>query len=39
MKIVRHVELPWNLLDVVSRINEGAPVHGFELELLASYVS
>lgn len=39
MKNIPYCELPWNLQDVVERLRDLQVVYGFELELLASYVS
>jgi putative NADPH-quinone reductase len=39
MKIVNYAGLPWNLQDVIDRILSNGIVFGFELELLASFVS
>jgi hypothetical protein len=39
MKIVNYGGLPWNLQDVVDRIQANGIVYGFELEMLASFVS
>lgn len=32
-------DLPWQLADVHNRLRDGTPVFGFELELLADFVS
>lgn len=34
-----HTNLPWSLLDALDRLVAGKLVYGFELELLADYVS
>lgn len=39
MKIVTYAGLTWQLQDVVDRIQSNDIVYGFELELLASFVS
>lgn len=39
MKTVPYEDLPWNLQSVVDRIQADINVYGFELELLADYVS
>lgn len=39
MKVNSYWTLPWNLKDVIDRVNNGGIVWGFELELLADYIS
>lgn len=39
MKVYEYGDLPDNLKDVARRIRSGAVVYGFELQLLADYVS
>lgn len=39
MKIIGYHGLPWQLQDVIDRLLSNGLVYGFELELLASFVS